>query len=429
MSRDPLSLMTVTEDVASGSRLIRDIAEDCLDLISLGEPRIGAFSHLSPADIRREADRLDGAPKGPLSGLTVAVKDVIATKDMPTGFANARYEGVRTGWDAPCVDVLRQAGALILGKTVTTEFAATARGGKTRDPRDPARSPGGSSSGSAAAVAAGFCSVAIGTQTGGSTIRPASYCGVWGWKPSWHAISREGLKQFSVTLDTVGFYARHAEDLEALAEVYRLDPAPPVSSLSGLRIGLCRTPVWDRVDAPMREALDEAAKRLRLEGAEVISFELPRSFDTLPATHGKILAREGSTSFLNEAMAQGEALHEQFRTMVATRGGLTAAELRRAYTEADTARAVFDEIMDGFDAVIAPSATGEPPLGQAHTGDAIMNSFWTLLHVPVVSVPGLQSPAGLPLGISFIGQRYTDRRLLNIARLATEVFQADLAFS
>ena len=416
---DLLTLTAIRDDVAAGRRTVRDVAEATLARIAQLEPQVEAFVHLNP-NLLADADAVDAAAKGPLAGVTVGVKDVIATVDMPTAHATLRYEGSRTGVDAACVDVLRQAGALIVGKTVTTEFAADARGGKTRNPHDPSRSPGGSSSGSAAAVAAGMVAVALGTQTGGSTIRPASFCGIYGWKPTWNAISREGLKVYSLTCDTLGLYARNARDLTALADLWDLDPAPEPATLPGLRVGLVRGPAWDRTGPAMRTAVATAADRLRDAGAEVIEITLPAIFDGLPAAHSTILACEGRAAFLNEVRAN-PALHDNFHAMVANRRAISPAEARAAYVTADAARAAFDEIAAGVDIVMTASACDEAPQGLHWTGDASQNSMWTLLQVPVVSVPGLTGPNGLPLGISFVARRYSDRTALAAARLAGPV--------
>ena len=419
MPTPPMTARSIALDLAAGRRTATEVAEAALATIAAREPDVQAFEFLDPALVRAQASAIDARPaKGPLAGVTVGVKDVIATHDMPTGHNTARYRGVTTGVDAACIDTLRQAGAIILGKTVTTEFAATQRGGKTRNPHDLTRTPGGSSSGSAAAVAAGMCAVALGTQTGGSTIRPASFNGIWGWKPTWNVISREGLKVYSLTCDTLGLYAADCDDLELLADVFDLDPAPQPTALTGLRIGVCRTPVWDRTEPPMRDALATAAGLLAQAGARVTDLDLPPDFDGLPEAHDRILTREGRAAFLNEARATPDTLHDEFLAKVENRTNLTPEDMRAAYALADRCRARLDDLLQGFDAIITPSACGEAPVGLEMTGDASMNSIWTLLHVPVVSVPGLTGPSGMPLGISVITRRYTDRTALAIAGLA-----------
>ncbi|MEC7764402.1 MAG: amidase [Pseudomonadota bacterium] len=420
---DRLTATAITRDIAQGARTVRDVATETLAVIEAREPDVQAFAYLDPALVKAQAEALADTD-GPLRGVTVGVKDMIATRDMPTGHNNARYEGVRTGVDAACVDTLRSAGAVIVGKTVTTEFAATQRGGKTRNPHDLTRTPGGSSSGSAAAVASGMIAIGLGTQTGGSTIRPASYNGIWGWKPTWNTISREGLKIYSVTCDTLGLYARDPADFTLLADVFDLDAAEVPGTLKGLKIGLVHPPAWDLVEEPMRDALAQAGRALADTGAEVGPLDLPDTLAGIDDTHATILAREGRVSFLNEARACPDTLNDEFMAMVENRGSLTPDAVRAAYRHADICRAAMDELLTDYDAIIAPSALGEAPVGLASTGDAAMNSFWTLLGVPVVSVPGFRGPNGMPLGISVITRRYDDRKALAIATMAGEVFAA-----
>lgn len=420
---DRLTATAIVRDIADGARTPTDIATETLAVIEAKEPDIQAFAYLDPALARAQAEALEGS-QGPLRGVTVAVKDMIATRDMPTGHNNARYEGVQTGVDAACVDTLRSAGAIIVGKSVTTEFAATQRGGKTRNPHDLTRTPGGSSSGSAASVAAGMVAIGLGTQTGGSTIRPASFNGIWGWKPTWNTISREGLKIYSVTCDTLGLYARDPADFTLLADVFDLDPADVPDTLDGLKLGRVHPPAWDLVEAPMRAALAQAGEALSGQGADIGPLDLPETFATIDDTHATILAREGRVSFLNEARACPDTLNDEFMALVENRGGLTPEAVRAAYRHADTCRAALDDILTDYDAIIAPSALGEAPVGLAKTGDAAMNSLWTLLGVPVVSVPGFTGPNGMPLGISVITRRYDDRKALAIATMAGAAFAA-----
>ncbi|OIQ32539.1 MAG: hypothetical protein BM562_04530 [Alphaproteobacteria bacterium MedPE-SWcel] len=426
------SATNIAEAVQSGQQTAAEIAGAALGRVEAYDHMVRAFACVDPALVEAQAQAVDGmATKGKLAGVTVGVKDVIATKDLPTSQNNSRYQGRRTGVDAACIDTLRHHGAVLLGKTVTTEFAATQRGSVTCNPHDFTRTPGGSSSGSAAAVAAGLCALALGTQTGGSVIRPAAFCGVWGWKPTWNTISREGLKLYSLTCDTVGFYANDPADFTLLADVFDLDPAPQrlPTSLRGQRIGLCKGPNWHRVAPAMRTAFEDAAKRLRLEGADVVNIHLPDLFNDLDAAHGTILAREGRTAFHNELSVQGGDLHPEFHEMTDRAKRFAPMDVRMAYTLADTCRSEFEELISGFDAIITPSATDEAPVGLANTGDPSMNSIWTLLHVPVVSVPGLLGPHDLPLGISVITPRYTDRMTIALATLVGDVLSLEAVMS
>jgi len=419
-----LTASEIVAQVASGEVTVQDVATAVLARIQARDADVSAFAFLDPDQVLDQARVLDAATeRGPLHGVPLAIKDVINTSDMPTGHHTQRYEGHRPGVDAACVDTLRAAGVLVVGKTVTTEFAATGVGGPTRNPLDPTRTPGGSSSGSAAAVADFQATIALGTQTGGSTIRPASFTGVYGWKPTWNSISREGLKMYSASCDTVGLYARSARDLALLADVFDLDPpeAPAPPGLEGARVGVCRSPVWSRALPATQQALAEGADRLRTAGAVVTDLELPAVFDGLLGAHRTIMRREGRSAFLNEYRNTPD-LDEAFRAMVENRDGLTPADCRRAYRLADTCRAVFDDLAGDVDVVLTPSTTGEAPVGIGSTGDPSFNSLWTLLQVPVVNVPGLSGPAGLPVGLSLVARRYQDRTTIAFAELAGQVF-------
>jgi len=414
-----LDASTLAARVRSGALSVADIAEALIERVTARDPEVRAYAYFDPDLVRDRARLLDSVPrKGPLHGVPVGVKDVILTYDMPTGYNTPRYAHSRASIDAACVDTLRAAGALIAGKTVTTEFAATNRGGPTRNPLRLGHTPGGSSSGSAAAVADWQATLGLGTQTGGSTIRPASFCGIYGWKPTWNSISREGLKMYSATCDTLGLYARSAADLELLADVFAIDAAetPVPASIGGLRIALCRSPVWSKALPATQAAMAEATALLRAAGAEVVDLDLPEAFDTIHESHRIILRREGRSAFLNE-YRQTPDLDEEFKATVENRAGYTAEQARAAYRHADLCRAMWDDIASGYDLVLTPSATGEAPLGQDLTGDASFNSMWTLLQVPVVNVPGLVGPSGLPVGISFTARRYEDRKVIAMAEL------------
>lgn len=426
---DMLTATAISRDLADGSRSAVDVLSATQKVIDAREAEVRAFAFYDPDLALAQAACIDAHPMGPLAGVTVTVKDVIATRDMPTAHNNVRYEEAMSGVDAACIDTLRQAGAIILSKSVTTEFAATQRGGKTRNPHDLSRTPGGSSSGSAAAVAAGMAAIGLGTQTGGSTIRPASFNGVWGWKPTWGAISREGLKLYSLTCDTIGLYARDPDDFTLLADVFDLDPAPEPTAIEGLSIAYVRPPMWDRVEVPMRAALETAAAQLASAGAVVEELVLPNDFNALEAAHTTILMREGRAAFLNEARNQPDTLHPEFHALVNNSTGVTPEGARDAYRKADLCRARLDDILTGYDAIIAPSSCGEAPVGQDMTGDPSMNSIWTLMSVPVVSVPAFSGPNGMPMGISVITRRYTDRTALAVGKLIAGKIGGEIAVS
>lgn len=422
-----LDAATLASQTLSGKLKVEDVAKAVIARVRERDDDVRAWAHFDADAVMAEARRLDGlSERGPLHGVPVGVKDVIATKDMPTAHNTARYEGSRPGVDAACIDMLRSAGALIVGKTVTTEFATTVRGGKTRNPHALDRTPGGSSSGSGASVADFQATIALGTQTGGSTIRPASFCGVYGWKPTWNSISREGLKMYSATCDTLGLYARSADDLDLLAQTFRLEAADsPVESLAGVRIGICRSPAWHKAEPQTEATLAAGIAALTQAGAILVDLDLPDLFDGLPDAHRKILRREGRSAFLNEYVATPD-LHEDFKAIVENRDNYSVADTRNAYRTADACRALFDDIASGYDVVLTPSTIGEAPLGIDRTGDASFNSMWTLLQVPVVNVPGLTGLNGLPTGLSLTGRRYDDRKVIAHAKLVGLAFSAGL---
>ncbi|MCX5494475.1 amidase [Kaistia dalseonensis] len=402
--------------IAAGELTSEALARALLDRIAARDPALKAWSFVDRDAVLRTARELDRSPsKGPLHGVPIGIKDMIDTADMPTQHNSPIYVAHQPSLDAACVETLRAAGALIIGKTETLEFAAAGRYAPTGNPHDLSRSPGGSSSGSAAAVADFQVPLALGTQTGGSTIRPASFCGAFALKPTWGAVSREGAKFYSVTFDTIGWYARSVEDLDLLAEVYGIvDDAPPrTGPLAGRRIGYC-LPFPDATSADSREAVLAAVRHMRAEGAEVVEIALPSVFATLNDVHRVILFSEGRSAFLNLYRAHFGALHEDFRHRTENRDGFSRADLVRAYDTAASCRVAFEEIASSFDAILAPSAPGVAPPGRWH-GDPGQNQIWTLLHAPVVNVPGFFGANGLPVGVSLTGPRFFDRQVLAVA--------------
>jgi amidase len=408
----------------AGTLSVEELALSCLARIAARDEIVHGWSFLDRELVIANARALDRKGlSGPLHGVPIAVKDVMLTADMPTQYNSPIYVGNFPTMDASCVKTLRAAGALILGKTDTTEFAATMRGGRARNPFDPARTPGGSSSGSAAVVADCQAMIGLGTQTVGSTIRPASFCGIYALKPTWGAINREGLKMLAISLDTLGLFARSAEDLDLLADVFDLeDHTPPKAfTLKGARIAAYPSPVWDKAEAGARAAFDRGIALLEAAGAEVTTLTLSSAFATLHDHQAALAAAESRVTFLSEYRADGDVLHDDFKAMVENRNGVTKAALLEAYDVAASCRAEFDAASASYDAVLTPSAVGEAPVGTV-TGDASFNLMWTLLHAPVINVPGFTGPAGLPIGLSLVSGRYTDRALLNVAKSVGPLF-------
>jgi amidase len=376
------------------------LVASCLRRIAEREPEVRAWVHVD-----RQASAAKAA--APLHGVPVGVKDIFNTFDMPTQYGSPIYAGHRPAADAAAVALARRAGATILGKTVTAEFA-TFVPRETRNPRDLSRTPGGSSSGSAAAVADGMVPLAFGTQTAGSVIRPASYCGVAACKPSYNTLPRDGIKPNADSLDTVGVYGRSVEDLVFfLAALTGL----PAATLDRPRIGLCRTWEWDLVQPEMAAAFEQAARRLDAQ-----ELRLPESFRGLRAAQGKVIRFEGARSLADEMRRFPERIDPALRRRCEEGYALPFAEYRAALQSAHDARARLDEAFGGCDVLITPAATGEAPRGLASTGDVAMNVVWTLLHVPCVSLPVMHSPAGLPLGLQVVGRIGDDARTLAAAQ-------------
>lgn len=422
--RDRLTATAIVGDTLSRRRSVAEVAEETLVRIAAREPELKAFVHVDAGQIRMQAQTLDARPSpGVLQGVTVAVKDQFATRDMPTTYATARYRGVMRGADAACVDLLRGAGALIVGKTTLPEMVSGGEGPATTNPNAPGRTPGGSSSGSAAAVAAGLCAIGVGTQTGGSIIRPASYCGTFGFKPTWNAVTLDGARPVAPSFDTAGFFARCTDDLWLLADLFGLDEAPQSATLPGARIGICKTSSWGVVEPPMREALAEAGRRLAGAGATVEEIALPDRFDPLIEAANAIVTRESRAALMNEVYNSRD-LDPSIVDWIGKGARIAPQTIRDAYATADRCRAAIDDILGGHDFVISPSAPGEPPLGLHGTGSSLVNMFWTALHAPVVNVPGLTGPSGAPLGISVVARRFADRTAIAGAGLLAPLLAA-----
>lgn len=427
MSALPLPL---GHDAAGAARAIKDgkitaeaLARACLDRIEARDGAVKAWAHVNPDAVLRVARDRDrslaaGQYLGPLHGVPLGVKDVIDTCDMPTASNSPIYAGYQPSIDAECVRVVRGQGAIILGKTDTVEFAAGGRRAATRNPHNLAHTPGGSSSGSGAAVADGQVPLAFGTQTAGSLIRPASYNGIYALKPTHGAVAWPGARQYAPSLDTIGWYGRSVADLALVAQAFRLRglSAAPSATLSGLKVGLCRSPTWHLTQAASRAAFELAGERLAAAGAHVATLELPALFDSLPVAQETIMHAEGMPHFLAEVIENGHRLHKDFKDRVENAKGIDADALVAAYDAAAEGRRMFDGLFGaGLDVVLTPSALGEAPLGVDLAGAWAMNVMWTLLHVPCVAIPVTTGPAGLPVGIQLVGPRFSEPRLLAIA--------------
>ncbi|HYG87337.1 MAG TPA: amidase [Azospirillum sp.] len=423
MSRIPTAL-EAAKRIADGSLTCEALTRACLDRIADREPEVQAWQHLDPDAALAAARRIDRSGRGPLKGLPVGVKDIIDTADMPTGYGSPLYDGFRPPRDAACVALARQAGALVLGKTVSTEFAYF-QPGKTRNPHDAGRTPGGSSSGSAAAVADGMVPLAFGTQTAGSVIRPASYCGCVGYKPTFGLIDRTGVRPFADSLDTVGVFAATVEDAAFFASVLTGRPTLRIGDEPFRpRIGLCRTHEWEAAGRAARDALDEAARRLRAAGIEVREVALPERWRGLFEAQKTVMAYEGVRACAPEMLTAPDRLSAKLREILEAGAAVAPEHYDAARAVAADGRAGFGDALGALDVLLAPSAPGEAPEGLGATGDPVFNRVWTLLGASCVTVPGLYGPAGLPVGVQVVGRPGDDRRTLAAAAAVARALSA-----
>lgn len=397
-----------------------ELVRNCLARIRERDPAVHAWAHLDEEKALAQARARDGEePRSPLHGVPAGIKDVIDTADLPTERGTVVYAGRRPDADAACVAALVRAGAVILGKTVSTELAAWSPG-PTTNPHDPARTPGGSSSGSAAAVADGMVPLALGTQTAGSTIRPGAFCGTWALKPSYGWLAMDGVQPLSPSLDTLGLFASDAAALGALASVLsgkplRTEPPVPPQLSVPLRIGLLRTPWWERADAAGQHAVQDAASRCAEGGAAVEEIALPLAMQELQDAHWTIMQVETARVLRDEYDTSADRLSATLREVIDSGRGIAADDYQRAVELGRQGMRQIDEALGGWDALLTPAATGEAPLGLQSTGDAVFCRPWTLLGVPAVAVPGLRGPHGLPIGVQLIGKRHHDGDLLAVA--------------
>jgi Asp-tRNA(Asn)/Glu-tRNA(Gln) amidotransferase A subunit family amidase len=426
-----LTAIEAAARIAAGDVSAEDYVGACLARIAASDDKVRAFVHLDPQDALRQArardeERRNGKALGPLHGVPVAIKDIFDTANYPTECGSTLFKGRQPARDCTAVARLREAGAVIIGKTVTTECAYF-HPGPTRNPHDLERTPGGSSSGSAAAVAAGMVPLAVGSQTNGSVIRPASFCGVYGIKPTHGTISRHGALILSKALDHVGVFARTLPDaalilaalagydendsdtrplaapkyLETLQEV---PPQPP-------RLAFVRTPMWDKADAETREAFEALAKRLE---DCVAAVDLPDAYAAAWDDQRVIMYTDMAHNFGALVVRGGEASSQQLRDLVAEGSRTNALRYLAARDNAPVYAAGLNEIFKRFDAILTPSTPGIAPRGMA-TGNPVFNTLWSLTGLPAVTLPLLSGEGGMPIGVQLVGADGDDARLLRTA--------------
>jgi amidase len=411
--------LTATEAraaISAGTLTAAALAESCLEQAAALEPDVHAFAHLGADAALAAARTLDRGPhKGALHGIPFAAKDIIDSHDMPTGYGSPIYKGAQPFTDASPIAVARAAGGVLLGKTVTTEFANLTPN-ETANPLDLARTPGGSSSGSAAAVAAQMVPLAYGTQTTQSTIRPAAFCGVHGYNPTQGDFRMSGVREAAGTFDRLGLIARSLDDI-ALLRAVLLNAVPPALQPAKPRIGICRDVVWDDVEPALRSDIDNAAKRLEAAGATVTDMTLPLEFAALPNTHSPISSYEFARNFAFEIDQHWDQISQRLRDgRIATGLKTTLAEYKAALAHMYTCQSMLPALFQDIDVILTPATLGEAPLGLDTTGSAAVGALWTPLFLPCVTLPVFKGPNGMPMGLQVLGPLHSDDAMLAHAK-------------
>jgi amidase len=420
----PLNELTATEVVAAIAErraTCEAVTRACLDRIESREPEVCAWAHLDPKATLAAARQFDvGGRRGPLAGVPFGVKDIVDTFDMPTEWGTPIHKGRQPERDAACVALSRKAGGILLGKTVTTEFA-NQHPGPTRNPHDLTRTPAGSSSGSAAAVADFMVPIAIGTQTTGSTIRPASFCGVFGYRPTYGEHRMHGVMEASGSLDTLGILSRSVADIALYRDVLLGIPPEPMPKIERPHFALCRTHVWDQVEPTTRSLIEDAAFRLARAGARVTELTLPAEFELLNDAHRTISSFEFARTFTWEIERHWSEISDTLRRG-RLQDGINGKFDRyiEAKRLADECRRRLDALMGGIDALLTPAAFGEAPIGTAAFAGVPLYQIWSVLHVPAISIPVFRGPAGMPIGAQLLAGRHNDRMLFACAQWAYE---------
>jgi Asp-tRNA(Asn)/Glu-tRNA(Gln) amidotransferase A subunit family amidase len=411
------NLLSATEAaaaIAAGKLTSETLVRACLDRIRAREADVEAWAYLDPELALAQARQRDReTPRSRLHGIPIGVKDVIDTADMPTEYGSPIYKDHKPSCDAACVAQVRELGGVILGKTVTTEFA-TRYPSKTRNPKNLDHTPGGSSAGSAAAVADGMVPIAFGTQTSSSIVRPAAYCGVVGYKPTFNLVNRAGLKFLAESLDTIGVLTRTVPDAAMIVEALSGSAPARFEEAAALqpRIGFCRTPYWDQADAATQSALLGAIPLLGRAGARVEDVALDSEFAELSDAQIRVSSYEFYRALTYERTRFPQLISDSLMTRI--RGGslVTRAEYEKTQALAAGCRAKLVDVYRQYDVLICPSATGEAPRGLTSTGDPVFGLTWTLMQGPAVTLPVFTGPAGLPIGLQVTGPRGSDARTL-----------------
>ncbi|HYC46499.1 MAG TPA: amidase [Burkholderiales bacterium] len=401
--------------IAQGKHSAVAFAEACLARIEARDREVQAWEHIDRAYVLEQARARDRErPRGPLHGVPVGVKDIIDTFDMPSGYGSPIYAGHRPRADAACVALLREAGAVIMGKTVTVELAAF-HYARTRNPHNLAHTPAGSSSGSGAAVADFMVPVALGTQTGGSTIRPAAFCGTVGYKPTFNLINRAGVKPLAESQDTVGLLGRTVADMGLMLSVLTGCAAPAAEGVRAPRIAVCRMNAWPALNPDMAKAMETAAAGLARAGANVDDVTLPPPFADSLVAQRQVNDYESWRALSYERIHHFEKLSTTVQARLQEAASCTYAQYRQAQDVISKCRALLDEMFGRYDVLVTPSSIGEAPEGYTNTGDSNYIRIWTSFHTPTLNLPLFRGDKGLPMGLQVIGPVREDRRTLGFA--------------
>jgi Asp-tRNA(Asn)/Glu-tRNA(Gln) amidotransferase A subunit family amidase len=425
-----LSLREAARRIREGSLTATELVRACLTRCSRLEPRVEAWEHLNAESAMERAEELDSIRRsrgvvGPLHGIALGIKDIIDVAGMPTTMGSPVYAGNVARQTAPVVQQLERAGAIILGKTVTSEFAYyTPR--KTRNPWNPAHTPGGSSMGSAAAVAAGMVCGALGSQTNGSVVRPAAFCGVVGYKPSHGIISTDGVMPYAPTLDTVGVFARSVSDAALLASACAPAARPLPAECGSLprppRLAAVRSPVWDAASAPQKKLFTDNLAALRGAGAGVTEAELPEPFQAAHAVQRAIMAYEAAQHLGAVQREHRSLLSARLNAFLDEGATIEERRYRDALASRDHLRELWARFSAAYDAIVTPPATGEAPADLGQTGDPTFCTIWTLLGAPALAIPVALGPSGLPLGLQIVGADGRDDAVLAAGAWCERVF-------
>ena len=409
------SATDIIKAVQDGRLKVADIAEAVLTRIELTEPSLHVWAHIDPAAVQARAAALDEQKtKGPLHGLPIGVKDLMDTKDMPTEYGSSIYRGWAPTQDAEMIARLREAGALLIGKTTTTEFACF-QPTLTTNPHNAAHTPGGSSSGSAAAVSANVVPLALGSQTAASITRPASYCGVVGYKSSHGRFPLAGIKGLAPSFDSFGWLAKNVSDAAMLFEALDCSVLPVAQEQ--LRIAICQTPMWFEAEQGTREAMGIARQKLSNAGHLVSELALPAAFRELSQGHIDIMSAEAASSLHKEMASHENNLSYGMREMLKSGALLSASQVQSAQDQRVECIAKMANIWEQFDCIIAPSAPGVAPKGLTMTGSPIFSRLWTSLGLPSIAVPVINDANGLPVGVQILGAEQSDAALFGQAKM------------